>query len=214
MSIDMTEHHVWRLTETEAEEAGRLLARVFIDEPIIVAALPDRADRMRLCQPLFTANVRHACRFGEVLGIGATLGKPLGVAYWVPRPEPSLTPDVAEALGFTALQHEWKPALVRMRALEGEGIASLRHLPDLWRYLGAIGVEPDQQRQGLGGALLRRILVDAAAAGVAVGLVTDRAENLHFYQGAGLDIVAGGTTADGAVSWWSFRAPDLQYVVG
>ena len=210
----MTDHQVWRLTETEAEEAGRLLSRVFIDEPIIVAALPDRTNRMRLCRPLFAANVRHACRFGEVLAVGPTLGKPVGVAYWVPRPEPTLTAEVAEALGFTALQHEWEPALVRMRELEGEGIASLRHLPDPWRYLGAIGVEPDQRRQGLGGALLRRILVDAATSGVTVGLVTDRAENLLFYQRAGFVPVARATTADCAVSWWSFRTPHLQHVVG
>jgi GNAT superfamily N-acetyltransferase len=212
MSIDMTEHRVWRLTEINAEEAGRLLARSFIDEPIIVAALPDRADRTRLCPPLFTANVRHACRFGEVVGVGATVENPLGVAYWVPRPEPTLTPEVAEALGFTALQRAWGPVLTRMRALEGEGIASLRDLPAPWRYLGAIGVEPNRQRQGVGGALLRRILADAAAAETTVGLVTDRAENLSFYQGAGFVPVARETTADGAVSWWSFRTASERTV--
>jgi GNAT superfamily N-acetyltransferase len=203
----MAEHRLWRLTEPDAEEVGRLLARAFVDEPIFVAALPDRADRARLCPPLFAANVRHAYRFGEVLAVGATLGKPLGVAYWVPRPEPDLTPQVAAELGFTALQSEWEPVLTRMGELEAEGSRSLAGLPEPWRYLGAIGVEPDQQRQGLGAALLGRVLADAAATGVPVGLVTDRAENLPFYRRAGLVLVAQKTTADGALSWWSFRTP-------
>jgi GNAT superfamily N-acetyltransferase len=144
------------------------------------------------------------------LAVGATPGEPLGVAYWVPRPEPDLTTQAAAELGFTALQSEWEPVLTRLGELEAEGSRSLAGLPEPWRYLGAIGVEPDQRRQGLGAALLGRVLADAAATEVPVGIVTDRAENLPFYRRAGLVLVAQKTTADGALSWWSFRTPQPE----
>ncbi len=198
---------VWRVAETEAEAAGAVLARAFVDEPVFVAALAGRADRARLCPPLFAANLRHACRFGEAWAVGTRAGEPLGVAYWVPRPEPELTAGVAEELGFAALQGAWGPALARIGGFEAAAARSLGGLPEPWRYLGAIGVAPDRQGQGLGSALLGRILADAAAAGSAVGLVTDRAENVPFYRRAGLDVVAAGVAPDGSVPWWSLGTP-------
>lgn len=201
----MMERVVRRLTESDAERAGGLLARAFVDEPVFVATLPDRSARIRLCPPVFTANVRHACRYGEAMAVGTPDEELLGVAYWAPRPEPELTADEVEELGYAALQREWGPVLERLGEFEAEAVRSLADIPEPWRYLGAIGVDPDHQGCGLGSLLLRRILADAAAAGVEVGLMTDRRENLSFYERAGFTLAAEGAIAGSSLSWWAFR---------
>lgn len=201
----MAAHGIWRLTEAEAGSAGDLLGRAFLDEPVFIAAVPDRAQRVRLCPPLFAANVRHACRCGEALAIGRKSGEPLGIAYWTPKPEPTMPPEATADNGYGALIAEWGPALEQMGALEAQAVRTLESIPQPWRYLAAIGIDPGHQGFGLGSALLRQVLADATAAHVAVGLMTDRAENLPFYRWAGFDLVAEGTTPDGLLRWWSMR---------
>lgn len=203
----MAAHEIRRLGEADAAGAAVILARAFFDEPVFVAAAPDPDDRARLCLPLFTANLRHACRYGEVLAIGESSGTPMGVAYWVGRPEPTLTADVVADLGFAALAAEWGETIALLGELEAKGARSLAGLPEPWRYLGAIGVDPGQQGHGLGGLLMERVIADANAAGAAVGLVTDRARNVPFYEKAGMAIVASGVSAHDGVPWWSFATP-------
>ncbi len=188
-------------SDAEVEAAAAVLARAFLDEPIFIAAVPDTGDRLRLCPPLFRANLRHACRFGEAFAVGEPGGPPLGVAYWVPRPEPRLNETDAADLGYAALA-EWSAGLTRLGGLEAEAARALDRLPEPWRYLGAIGVDPARQGQGLGSRLLGRLVADAQAANADLGLVTDRARNVPFYEKAGLAVVADGTTA-GGLRWWS-----------
>ncbi len=52
-----------------------------------------------------------------------------------------------------------------------------------------------------------QILADAVTAGVAVGLVPDRAENLLIYRRASPALVAYQFTSGGSFAWWSFRTP-------
>lgn len=199
----MGPNQIWRVGEADAGAAAAVLARAFFDEPVFVAAVHDPADRARLCLPLFTAGVRHACRYGEVLAVGEPGGPPLGVVYWVVRPEPALTADALADLGYTALAAEWGRSLALLGELEEEGASSLAGLPEPWRYLGVIGIDPDRQGQGLGSLLLGRVIADAAEAGAVVGLVTDRSRNVPFYERAGLAVVAEGTSAHDGVRWWS-----------
>lgn len=200
----MTTFEIRRVAESDAGAAAAVLARAFLDEPIFIAAVPDASDRERLCGPLFMANVRHACRYGEVLAVGERSGPPLGVAYWVARPEPRLSAETVTDLGFTALAEAWGPKLARLGDLEAEAARSLDGLREPWRYLGAIGVDPDRQGQGLGSLLLGRIIADATAAGAVVALVTDRSRNVPFYTRAGMEIVAEGVSASDGFPWWSF----------
>jgi GNAT superfamily N-acetyltransferase len=189
-----------RLQETDAVAAGSLLARAFLDEPVFIAALPDRADRIRLCAPLFVANVRHACRFGEAWAVQDPDGILRAVAYTVDRPEPALTPEQTDDLGFTALGREWAPALTRLGEFEAAAVRQLGVLPEPWRYLGAIGVEPRWQGHGYGSQLLAHVI--ATADRMAVGLVTDRERNVTFYERAGMTVMWNGATVEGGPTFW------------
>lgn len=203
----MDDRVVRPLESADLPAAAEVLAAAFVDEPVFVAALPDRQHRIALCPPLFAANLRHARRFGEVLAV-AEAGALRAVAYWTPRPEPALTAADAADLGFAALAAEWADALGRLGGLEAEAARTLAHLPAPWRYLGAIGVQPEHQGRGFGSAVLRRILADAWTAGQPVGLITDRTRNLPFYRRAGFVEIARGEAAGGesGVHWWSMAA--------
>jgi GNAT superfamily N-acetyltransferase len=198
-------HHTWRLTAADADEAGNLLARAFQDEPIVVAALPDPADRVRLLPGLCATNIRCSCEFGEAWAIGDDPGDMAGVAYWLAMPEADLAAEQAARLGYDVLAAQWGDAWERLSAMEGNAIAAIGRLPRRWRYLEMIGVAPDRQGKGLGSALLAKVLEDAALAGLPLVLVTDRAANLPFYERAGLKLVAQGAALNGTVPWWTFR---------
>jgi GNAT superfamily N-acetyltransferase len=203
----MTEYAIWRLTAADAEPAGHLLTRAFIDEPLFVAALPDCGQRARLCPPLFTANIRYAVHYGEAWAAGTTRGEMLGVLYWLAMPEATLTPEVSRSFGFEVITADWGGALETIVAVENQGIAAIPNLPAHWRYLQMVGVEPACQGRGVGSALLRHVVADAA--GLPLCLVTDRSQNVPLYNRTGFVLVAQGTTADGAVPWWSFRTPEM-----
>jgi GNAT superfamily N-acetyltransferase len=203
----MVDYPVWRLVDTDAEEAGALLTRAFIDEPIFVAACRDRAVRQRLCPPLFSTNIRHACRFGEAWATGAEPGAMQGVLYWITMPEGDLGPERAEEFGYSAIFTDWGGALERVVTLEEAGIAAITDLPASWRYLEMIGVEPATQGRGLGTALLRKAVADAEMAGVPLALVTDRSANVPLYQRVGFVLMAHGIAEDTGVAWWAFRTP-------
>ncbi len=197
--------HVWRLTEADAEAAGAVLARAFLDEPVFVAALPDPEVLARFLPTHFAADIRYGCRFGESWAVGTEPGVIAGAVYWVAVPGSTLTPQLATDLGFEEADPIWGPALARVREFVHQGVEGITGLPERWRYLSAIGVAPDRQRQGLGAALLRKIVADAAVAGLPIGLVTDRPENVPFYRRAGFELTWQGMSHAGKVPLWSFR---------
>jgi hypothetical protein len=61
----MTACSIRRLIAGDTESAGALLVRTFIDAPLFVAALPDRARRMALSPGLFTATSATPAGIGE-----------------------------------------------------------------------------------------------------------------------------------------------------
>ncbi len=208
----MADYPIWQLTEAEAGEAGALLARAFVDEPIFVAACPERSQRERLCPPLFSTNILHACRFGEAWATGIEPGAMLGVLYWTAMPDGDVGPERAKEFGYDTIFTDWGGTLERVVQLEEEGIAAMTDLPAAWRYLQMVGAEPAWRGRGLGSALLRHAVAAAEAAAVPLALVTDRDENVPLYQRVGFRLVAQGVARDTGVPWWAFRTPPAPIV--
>jgi GNAT superfamily N-acetyltransferase len=201
----MAEPIVWQLTANDSDAAGAVLARAFLDEPVLLAAFDDRA-LLEWYLPLrFAASIRFCCRFGEAWAVGSAPGEIAGVANWTREPSPQRTPGLSLELGFPAPHPDADAAWTRLSAFADLAEAQLGEMPPGWRELWMIGVEPGKQGMGLGGILLRKVLADAATAGVPVGLFTDRAVNVPFYERAGMDLVWSGASEDGAVPLWTFR---------
>jgi GNAT superfamily N-acetyltransferase len=199
-------YHLRRLTRDDADATATLLARAckFQDAPIFAHVLPDPLPRAEFCLDLFAFAVRYACRVGEAWAIGTDAGEMAGAAHWFAMPEPEWTEELQADVGFDTLQMRWKPTLERLRGPLQQANDSLAELAPRWRYLDMIGVDPVYQGQGFGGALLRKVLADAEAAGEPVGLFTDKRENVSFYRHHGFALVWEGTAPGDSLPLWSF----------
>jgi GNAT superfamily N-acetyltransferase len=198
---------IWRLSEADAPAAGAVLGRAFMDAPPYVYALPDPAERARLCPPFFAAALHVAHHFGAAWAIGTEPGSIAGVAYCIVYPRGEITPEQAERWGLAAAVAAWGPSYERLRAT-GRAIheAFSAVVPARRVDVATLGVDPDRQGQGLGSALVRKVMADATAAGLPVGLWTTQPRNVPFYLRAGFALVVEGTSPVGALPWWGFLA--------
>ncbi|GAA2434524.1 hypothetical protein GCM10010191_56240 [Actinomadura vinacea] len=72
----------------------------------------------------------------------------------------------------------------------------------LW-FLGVVGVDPDRQGTGLGGAVIRPGLAAAEREGVPAFLETSEARNVTFYERLGFEATAQYDLPDGGPTTWS-----------
>jgi GNAT superfamily N-acetyltransferase len=181
----MTRHSLWQITGAESRRAGEVLGRAFELDPMFALAEPDPVERAEMCRALFTANVRHAIRYGEALATGPAPGDIRGVAYWVARPEPEISAEESAELGYPPVEERWGAALGMLGAMEAAAVAPLTSLAEPWRYLAGIGVDPAHQGQGYGTSLVGRIVADARRAGMRCGLATDTPRTFASTSAAG-----------------------------
>jgi ribosomal protein S18 acetylase RimI-like enzyme len=192
-----------RLENSRLDEASRVLARAFHDDPAWVWLIPDPVRRRRLLPWLF--------RIGfdvTAADVYATAGELLGAARWLPPGRPSMrVGPTLRALVTTPLRlgaattHflAYGRAVELMRADVAAG--------DHW-YLAGIGVAPRHRNQGIGGALLRPGIEAAASEGVPAVLLTNNEANLRFYEGHGFRVVREGETPKGGPHAWAMvRSP-------
>ncbi|HKN13301.1 MAG TPA: GNAT family N-acetyltransferase [Candidatus Binatus sp.] len=193
-----------RLTDSQIPAAAAALARAFHDDPLMIYAIPDRAERVRLLPDVYARMIRFGVLAGEVY---ATAGALEGVALWLP-PNAKWTRENIEASGMHQM-----PALIgndayqRYREVVGrEWQARERDMTGSCWYLFLLGVEPSSQRRGLGGALMRPGLERADAEQVACYLETENERNVAFYLKQGFEMIVNGEEAGASgVRFWTFR---------
>jgi ribosomal protein S18 acetylase RimI-like enzyme len=193
-----------RLTDSQIPGAAATLARAFHDDPLMTYAIPDAAERVRLLPDMYARMIRFGTLAGEVY---VTAGALEGVALWLP-PHAKWTRENIEASGM----HE-TPNLIgndayqRYREVVGrEWQARERDMPIACWYLFLLGVEPDSQRRGLGGALMRPVIERADEEHVACYLETENQRNVAFYLKQGFDVIVNGEEAGASgVRFWTFR---------
>jgi len=156
----------------DPEAAGTIIARAFHDDPVnrwVFGARP--------MAPTFTALARHlylARGFGHVAGEG-------GATLWLMDARDKdagllATLKVAAALGLSA-------GLGAMRrGLALDAVFSKAHPPERHAFLFAVGVVPEAQGKGLGGALIRAGLARVDAARLPCYLESTKERNLPLYR--------------------------------
>jgi GNAT superfamily N-acetyltransferase len=192
------------LTDRQIPAAAATLARAFHDDPLMVYAIPDAAERARLLPEVYARMVRSGLLAGEVL---TTAGAPDGVALWLP-PNAKWTRENMQAAGM----HE-TPTLIgddayqRYReVVSREWQARERDMLGPCWYLFLIGVEPSRQRRGVGAALMRPILERTDQNRLACYLETENERNVTFYRKQGFDTIVNGEEAGSSgVRFWTFR---------
>jgi ribosomal protein S18 acetylase RimI-like enzyme len=192
-----------RLEPESYAAASAVLARAFFDDPAWVWLIPDPERRRRLLQPLFRAGFDVTA--ADVWG---TAGPVRGAARWLPPGRPAVrVAATLRALVTTPLRlgRSTGTFLAYGRSVElmRTEVAGGAH----W-YLAGIGVDPDAQRRGIGGALLRPGLEGAARQHLPVVLLTNNEANLAFYREHGFEVVREGETPkDGPRAWAMVKRP-------
>lgn len=187
-----------RLQPGRLDDASRVLARAFNDDPAWRWVIPDPQRRERLLPWLFSVGFEIT-----VADVWTTTGDVLGAARWLP---PGRAPTrVGPALrALVATPVRLGSATGRFFAY-GRAVENLRAevAPGPHWYLAGIGVDPSAQRRGIGTALLRPGIEGARRDGVRAVLLTNSERNLTFYERSGFRIVAEGETPEGGPHAWA-----------
>jgi ribosomal protein S18 acetylase RimI-like enzyme len=173
------------VAEVTVVEARTLLARAFVDDPLMRWFFPDDDVRPHACAALFGSFAEHYLAEGRVDVVRRP--QPVALAMW--RWPGHETPPDDETLPTTS---------GLMTALMGAGraaelggamsvIAGLRP-PEPHAYLHFLAVHPGLRRQGLGGEVLDRGLGAARAEGLVACLETMNPANVPFYEAHGLAV--------------------------
>lgn len=193
-----------RLDDSQIRPAGVMLAHAFHDDPLMIYAIPEPRERARLLPDVYARMIRFGCLAGEVY---ATAGELEGVALWMP-PNAKWSRENIEASGMHQMPNLiGNDSYQRYREVVGlEWKARERDMTGACWYLFLLGVEPNRQRRGLGGALMRPVLERADVEDRECYLETENERNVAFYVKQGFDVIVNGEAAGaGGVRFWSFR---------
>jgi GNAT superfamily N-acetyltransferase len=187
--------------------AGCVLGNAFAREKVFIERIPDPVERLRFCHALYTAGTRRCLRVGSVWIAetdDATIAGVLCLAD-IPEPTPGDSTDTDD--GYDAIDAEWPEMFAWFDPIEEAGRPALLAQPAPWRYLSVIGVDPDHQRSGVGTALMRHATAGADTAGLALGLMTERAQSARFYERFGFQTLIEGHESDPLILWVMHRPP-------
>jgi ribosomal protein S18 acetylase RimI-like enzyme len=174
-----------------------VLARAFDDDPIVRYLLRQDERRGRAYAACFSSFFRHKCLphdevWMEAEGRGAALWTPPG--HWDVGLTAALTmgPALIGAVGFGRL----------VRSARGMGRVEERHPRKPHYYLFALGVDPEHQGQGVGSAMLARVLERCDAERVGAYLEASTAASARLYARAGFDGTTEFRMAEDAPPLW------------
>ena len=163
------------------ESAAEVLARAFVDDPVIRYVAKDH-DRLPVSAGVLRPILRHGLTYGRVWGV-VEGGIVQAASIWFPPTEQpaqlqerfEIEPDALERMGTF---NQWAEA-VHHRAINGAH----------W-YLEIVGVAPESQRRGLGTRLVRHGMALAALDALPVYLNTTSQANVALYSSLGFRVVA------------------------
>lgn len=177
-----------RLAADQLDEAGRVLARAFLDDPLMEYFDPDESRRRRWSPWWFAV----ACRTGFVSGaVYTTPGVVAGVAVWLSSAQTGthLSRLLRSRAILTPLKIGIGPFGRLMTTMSMLEKLHKQAVPPAHQYLAVVGVEPARQGQGVGSALMQPILTSADADHLPCYLETQKERNIRLYQRHGFQIV-------------------------
>ena len=188
-----------RLRPEQLGEASAVLARAFQDDPAWAWVLPDPRRRAALLPWLF----RMGFEITDA-DVWTTPGTVRGAARWLPPGRPPLR-LAAALVAFVSTPIRLREATSRFLAY-GRAVENMRAraAPGPHWYLAGIGVDPPEQRKGIGSALLAPGLEGAALDGLPCVLLTNAERNIGFYRRHGFEVVLEEEAPPGAPKAWAF----------
>lgn len=204
--VDAASTRIDALRWADEQAVAGLLARAFVDDPLVVAicrGVPSR--RLRRLWWSFRIAVRSHCLARQpAWTVVDAAGTPLAVALVIRPPLPSApAPD-----GWFALWSSLHvgPGTTR-RSLAAAHAIRRHEPPGPFTYLRTLAVDPAWQHRGLGSRLVRQVQ-RASAPLLPLYLETSRAENVPFYERVGFKL-AGDFSCLGVQLWRLIRNPQV-----
>lgn len=179
------------LERARLPEAAAALARAFHGDPAFESLWPDPARRRRLLARFMRLPLADALRHGSVDAVLVD-GAVAGSAAWYPAG--SYPRDLSRSLAAL-------PPMLAIAAAAPGAFGRLARFgariddafpDDRPAYLAVLGVAPEAQGGGIGGALLEAGLARCDAAGADCYLETDTEAAARLYRRLGFDTVAAG----------------------
>jgi ribosomal protein S18 acetylase RimI-like enzyme len=136
-----------------------------------------------------------------------TAGIPIGAALWFRGDTYHgseelfariTVPTPGDALGSDSARRFWS-SVARLEEIHAHEV------PGSHWYLPFLGVEPEHQRRGLGGALLHAMIERAARERLACYLESFQPRNIEFYRRHGFGLVAHEIEPVSRLPFWTFR---------
>ncbi|WP_448623923.1 GNAT family N-acetyltransferase [Geodermatophilus sp. URMC 64] len=190
--------------ELTVAEARTLLARAFVDDPLMVWFFPDDGSRLHACAAMFGLFAEHYLRAGRVDVLRRA--SPVAVAMWrlpgTGNPPEDVLPTASGLM--TALMGPAAAERGRAMSVIGE-----MRPPEPHAYLHLLAVDPELRGRGLGGEVLAPGLAAARAAGLVACLETMNPANVPFYEAHGFAVRAELRLAAGGPTVWAM-ATDLS----
>ena len=184
----------------------RVLARAFDADPFYNWILPQDARRAASFIGIFELILgRLSDELSETFATAALDGcviwkRPPGIYKLSLLRQAQLLPSFARILGWNSIPRG-------MRLLEHMDRMHERIAPEPHVYLYVLGVDPAQQRRGLGAQLLRPGFERADRQRHRIYLETARAENVPFYQAQGFQLQLANEHAEFPTLWAMTRDP-------
>jgi GNAT superfamily N-acetyltransferase len=177
-------------TTADCELAVRVLVAAFAEDPVLRWLLPGSTSS---AERVFRPVVEQSASLGEL----AVSPDGAAAAVWLPRGAEPPVLDV-EAIPDHLARLRTFMTLTEQRHPSGQA-----HL-----YLVFLGVRPDAQGRGLGGALLRERISRADVAGVPTYLEASSPRNLPIYERCGFRVTGEPIILpDGPPLWPMWRDP-------
>jgi N-acetylglutamate synthase-like GNAT family acetyltransferase len=194
--------NIRKATEQDIPAMAAMLGRAFHDDPIVDWVFRDEERRPRYTRRFFAGRARVLIGQREIY----TADDCAAVAMWA-RPDEWRDPPLQALKELSVLvPGVGRRALQVMRGLIQ--VESRHPKPPHW-YLAVLGTEPDRQGEGLGSALLHRVLDDCDRDEVPAYLETGTERNVGFYVRHGFEVSEEMRLPKGPPIWLMWREPRL-----
>ncbi len=179
----------------------RTLSAAFADSPALSWILPDAELRHARLPGLFATMIKSDRK------AGAVLASPGGEVASLWRGPGCSRASIGETLrDAIPMVRTFGAALGRGIAVSA-GMEGHHPMPNDYWYLQYVGVAPDHQGKGWGGAVIRHGIEMAAAQGKPVLLETDKPANMALYLHMGFQIIDEWDVPKSAVHFWTMLRP-------
>jgi ribosomal protein S18 acetylase RimI-like enzyme len=177
-----------RLDKRNMEKASQMFTRAFYNDPFSLYAFPDTKERDSRLIYMNEMSLRYGMRYGMVYAPSERIE---GGAIWMPPGKATLS-----ILGFL-LSGGITPIIkmglkTELKMLPLDKFMEQKHrklVPYPHWYLALLGVDPQYQKQGYAGKLLRPMLEKLDAENMPCYLETSSEKNCLMYRHFGFEII-------------------------